>query len=876
MESIVIVGGGLGGLFTGAILAKEGLKVTVIEKNSTVGGGLQSFTRMGEVFDTGMHIIGGMQEDGNVRKVCRYLGIEDKIHIRDVDPDIADSIYFAEDGHSYHTARGRENYVKALSEDFPGQEKNLKEYVDAMYRITDEVDMFHLRPNDSYVQPHCGDFGISAKDFIAKYISDTRLRSVLAFMNPMYGGRGAMTPAYVHAIISVLYIEGASRFEGGSCRFAQTLKESIEDNGGTVISGDGVARVCTEGRFIKGVVTRSGKSFTADKYICAIHPSAFFSLLDDKSALPKSYRDRLESIPSSYSAFKLNIKFKKGTFKYLNHTCYYMSRYDDIWNFGCDSSLWPEGFLYMTPPEIGQGEYATKMIVTAPMLWECVSPWEDSRPGHRTEEYGQFKKEMSGRILDCLEKLYPDFRSCIEGVDSSSPLTIRDWYSVKEGAMCGYSKDWTNPLLTQVPVVTKIPNLLLTGQCCNLHGFCGVTLTAINTAEAALGSHRILEKLNFQSFDDLRPYYDSEIPAAMQRIVSDPAFPKVVSAAFPGKSAAEVAAGLSATGTVRDFQQDWMLLAVKNIVASTCTEFTFEGFENVSPDTRYLFVSNHRDIMLDASILEMVLMDAGLDSSEITFGANLMRGQMVIDIGKSNKMFKVERPGGNLAEFLKSSKHLSDYISATILQKKQSVWIANRNGRTKDGLDRTDQGIVKMFAMCSPASERVQTLASLHILPLSISYEWEPCDVLKTLELAARRRGPYVKKPGEDLTSILTGVLQNKGRIHLAFCPVLTEEDLRQVSGKSANEYYKNVAAMMDRRICGAYKLWPNNYLAHDLREGKTEYSDRYSPAEKEAFISHLEQLEKYAGEYSSDELKGIFLDIYANPVDSKILFGGK
>ena len=315
--------------------------------------------------------------------------------------------------------------------------------------------------------------------------------------------------------------------------------------------------------------------------------------------------------------------------------------------------------------------------------------------------------------------------------------------------MCGYSKDWTNPLLTQVPVVTKIPNLLLTGQCCNLHGFCGVTLTAINTAEAALGSHRILEKLNFQSFDDLRPYYDSEIPAAMQRIVSDPAFPKVVSAAFPGKSAAEVAAGLSAAGTVRDFQQDWMLLAVKNIVASTCTEFTFEGFENVSPDTRYLFVSNHRDIMLDASILEMVLMDAGLDSSEITFGANLMQGDFVIDAGKANRMFRVERPGTDMREFYKSSLHLSSYIRHTVTEKLQSVWIAQRNGRTKDGRDRTDQGITRMFAF-SGSGDRVEDIASLNIVPVAISYEWEPCDVLKALELYASRRGPYVKKDGEE------------------------------------------------------------------------------------------------------------------------------
>ena len=177
-----------------------------------------------------------------------------------------------------------------------------------------------------------------------------------------------------------------------------------------------------------------------------------------------------------------------------------------------------------------------------------------------------------------------------------------------------------------------------------------------------------------------------------------------------------------------------------------------------------MYLSNHRDIMLDASLLQNALLMNGFDTTEITFGANLMQGQLVIDIGKSNKMFRVERPGGSIREFYKASMHLSEYIRHTIVEKKQSVWIAQRNGRTKDGKDRTDQGIINMFRMSSEGKST--SLSQLNLLPVSVSYEWEPCDILKTLELYAKRQGPYLKKPGEDLNSILTGILQPKGRVH--------------------------------------------------------------------------------------------------------------
>ena len=172
-----------------------------------------------------------------------------------------------------------------------------------------------------------------------------------------------------------------------------------------------------------------------------------------------------------------------------------MTRYADVWHFDDPEKAWPLGFLFMTPPEENQGRYTRKALVTAPMSFDMVKRWENTTVGHRGEDYLQWKAEKAEALLTLIEEMHPGFRSCIENMNTASPLTIRDFYAVKEGSICGFSKDCNNIALSQVPVVTKISNLLLTGQNNNLHGFCGVPLTAINTCEAILGTNAIINKL---------------------------------------------------------------------------------------------------------------------------------------------------------------------------------------------------------------------------------------------------------------------------------------------------------------------------------------------------------------------------------------------
>ncbi len=373
-------------------------------------------------------------------------------------------------------------------------------------------------------------------------------------------------------------------------------------------------------------------------------------------------------------------------------------------------------------------------------------------------------------------------------------------------------------------------------------------------------------------FDDIRPYYNAEIPAAMQRIALHEAFPVLARFVFPDRDVESVRRMVASIECIEEFQQQVMYYANRQIIERSTTAFTCGGVENIDPQQNYLYVSNHRDIMLDAALLQNVFLEHHIDTAEITFGENLMRGELVIDIGKSNKMFKVERPGGSIMEFYKASMHLSDYIRNTLLERHQSVWIAQRNGRTKDGIDRTDQGIIKMFAM-SRNDDQVKSIAELNILPVAVSYEWESCDVLKTLELYSRRQGPYKKAESEDLNSILTGILQPKGRVHFELCRPVALDELEPFALSNATEYHKQVARLIDQRICSAYRLMPNNYIAHDLLSGTETYADQYSTDQKNAFVAHMAQLDDYADRYDLATLRSIFLGIYASPVDSKLLF---
>ncbi|MCL2246541.1 MAG: 1-acyl-sn-glycerol-3-phosphate acyltransferase [Lentimicrobiaceae bacterium] len=367
-------------------------------------------------------------------------------------------------------------------------------------------------------------------------------------------------------------------------------------------------------------------------------------------------------------------------------------------------------------------------------------------------------------------------------------------------------------------------------------------------------------------FDNIRPYTDAEVPAAMRRIAGSEYLPALCKFVFHEKTLSEVQEILLACKNTDDFQVNVMHQFNKQVIIQTIKQFTCSGLEYLDPKKTYLFVSNHRDIVLDASLLQSALHNEGFRTTEITFGSNLMNPQLVVDIGKSNKMFKVIREG-NAREFYNNSVHLSEYIRFTLIQKGESVWIAQRNGRTKDGNDATDQGIIRMFCM-SNRKNLVESLAELNIVPIAVSYQWESCDMFKTKELYFSKEGAkYVKQKNEDLTSILTGITQQKGNVHFSICKPIEKEEYNAFSLEAENKFYNHIAHLIDEKIYRNYKLWNTNYIAHDLRSGTSKFSAHYTPEEKDRFLQRFHHI---LNQIEGDKVRigSSFLGIYANPVD--------
>lgn len=497
-KTVIVIGGGLGGLFTGAFLSKEGYQVTVLEKNATIGGGLQCFKRNGTSFETGMHILGGFQPGGNLNRICAYLGILDKLQMQFTDAEAMDVITYGEDGRCYKLPSGKEAFTNYLKEQFPTETEGIQQYMDALYSLCQKIDLFNLRSGKGHFFAHDDDDEafMPADKFIAKYVTNSRLRDLLAYMSPMYGGIAGHTPTYIHAMINVLYINGSSQFIGGSQQLADCLADIIRENGGQVIAGDAVAHIEVHNRFANRVITQSKKEYSADWYISDVHPDTLFSLTGN-GAFPKSYVDRVRSIPNSYSAFSVYLKFKSETQPYVNHPCYYQERYETVWQLGdYDEDNFPQGFMYITPPSHDQGPWAERMIVNCLMPFEPVRKWEHTTVGHRGADYQAWKECLMNKVINKLDALHPGFRDSIEMAFASSPLTIRDYYGVKDGSLYGHQWDCENMVRSQMPIVTKVRNLLLTGQNVNLHGICGVPLTAIETAETIVGRGMIVEKIS--------------------------------------------------------------------------------------------------------------------------------------------------------------------------------------------------------------------------------------------------------------------------------------------------------------------------------------------------------------------------------------------
>lgn len=373
-----------------------------------------------------------------------------------------------------------------------------------------------------------------------------------------------------------------------------------------------------------------------------------------------------------------------------------------------------------------------------------------------------------------------------------------------------------------------------------------------------------------QKFDAIRPFYDSEINEALQNVVNHPMMKALMNFTFPDVADEVWKEQLHKTHSIRDFQCNFIYRSVQKVLEKSSEGLTTSGFENLEPNTSYLFISNHRDILLDTTLLNTALFEHSLVMTASAIGDNLVKKAFLNTLAKLNRNFLVQR-GLTPREMLQSSKLLAEYIGNLLLHENRSVWIAQREGRTKDGNDETNPGVLKMLGMGSDEKNLMDYFKKIKIVPVSISYEYDPTDALKMPQLMAEANNEvYVKEKNEDFMTILSGALGQKKRIHIHVGKVLDQEiEAIKTENDSSNKQIVALAQVIDDAILSNYKLWPTNFIAFDIVNKTNRFAHLYTENEKSLFERRLEMRIDHDNPVALDG----FLAMYANPVVNKLKY---
>lgn len=366
------------------------------------------------------------------------------------------------------------------------------------------------------------------------------------------------------------------------------------------------------------------------------------------------------------------------------------------------------------------------------------------------------------------------------------------------------------------------------------------------------------------NFDSIRPYNDDEIHEVFERLVSEVSFLELIKFLYPNFSTEQFLKKLLSIQSIREFQTEVIYPYVKEVLRTTTNGITHSGLDTLDPNGHYLFISNHRDIVLDSAILNILMVENGFNTTEIAIGDNLLIYPWITDLVKLNKSFIVQR---NLPvrQMMESTKRLSSYIRQTLTSRNQSIWIAQREGRSKDGDDRTQVSLLKMINM-SGNGDFAKNFGEINIVPLSISYEYDPCDYLKALEFQLKRDNPeYKKTQADDLKHMGAGLRGRKGRVHFGFGTPIKSE-LKDLKSLAKNDQLQGLAEVIDKQIHNNYKFYPGNFIADDLFTNHQRHVSKYSDEDKSTFLAYLdEHLSRINGD--KEFLHNSLLEMYANPV---------
>ncbi|MEQ8304678.1 MAG: NAD(P)/FAD-dependent oxidoreductase [Cyclobacteriaceae bacterium] len=493
----VIIGSGLGGLACGAMLAKEGYRVCVVERNKQIGGTLQTFVRDKNIFDSGVHYVGGLDPGQNLNQIFKHLEIMDKVKIRKMDEDGFDGMMFGDDPKTYWYAQGYDNFIQKLALDFPDEEEAIRTYCDKVRDVCNKFPLYNLEVGDYFDKMNV--LEIETKAYLESITDNKTLQNVLAGTSLLYAGEAYKTPFYVHALVVNSYIQSSFRFVDGGSQIARLLAKVIKSNGGTILKGKNVNRIVEEGGSVEFIETDTNEKFFGKLFISSIHPQQTMEMTASP-LIKKAFRSRLEGLQNSVSTFYISIVLKKGSLRYQNKNYYYFAK-NDAWSaLEYTPETWPTGYALYFSAISKNTEYAEAITLMTYMHFEDVAKWKDTfntvlREGDRGKEYELFKKERAEKLFASVEKRFPGFTDSINKYYVATPLTLRDYMGTNDGSMYGVVKDYKEPMRTFISPRTKIPNLYLTGQNLNLHGVLGVAVSAVVTCSEILGGDYLLTKI---------------------------------------------------------------------------------------------------------------------------------------------------------------------------------------------------------------------------------------------------------------------------------------------------------------------------------------------------------------------------------------------
>ncbi len=494
---VVVIGSGLGGLVSANILARNGYKVCVLEKNNQYGGNLQTFVRDKKIFDTGVHYVGGLEKGQNLYQYFTYLGIMKDLKIHKLDKDKYDVITFDGDKKEYYHAQGYENFANSLIKQFPEEEKAIHAYCKKIKDVCNNFALYNLEDGTTYDMKI---LSLKVTDYLDSISDNELFKAVLVGSNSLYAGE-RQTPFYVHALSINSYIESSYRFVNGGSQMSKLLIRKLKEYGGEAYRYQEVVKFGFDGDKLASVITKKGNEIKADIFISNIEPKFTVKMLNGKG-MRKAYVKRINQIESMISGFSLYITFKPDCFEYLNYNYYHLKSPKIVYDAQeYTQKSWPEGYMVSMGVHKGQKKWAKNMIAMTYMKFDEVMQWENTfntvaEESDRGEAYKKFKTEKTEIFLQEIEKKFPNIRDCIQSIYTSTPLSYRDYIGNNKGAMYGYKKDADNTMKTFLSPKTKLKNLFFTGQSLNMHGILGVTISAVLTCTHIVGREKLMQSIH--------------------------------------------------------------------------------------------------------------------------------------------------------------------------------------------------------------------------------------------------------------------------------------------------------------------------------------------------------------------------------------------